>query len=184
MVVAHQTRPNRLDPTEFQEETLNNQSVIEHAQTVSPLLSLAVRTAAAAGAVVRNGCGEINVIEQKQIGDLVSEVDRQADRVACATLAEESSFPILSEELHSDQETVDDMWIVDPLDATNAFLLNAGTQYPSVLVALRQNADIELGVVYFPLTEEWFYAQRGRGAWCDGKTSCLRFGRAIEHRLG
>lgn len=148
---------------------MNNQSVIEHAQSVSPLLSLAIRSAAAAGAVVRDGCGKINVIERKQVGDLVSEVDRHADRIACATLAEGSSFPILSEELNSDQETVDDMWIVDPLDATNAFLMNAGPQYPSVLVALRQNADIELGVVYFPLTEEWFYAQRGKGAWSDGK---------------
>ncbi len=165
----HKTDANGFASTEFQEDTLNEQSVVQHAESVSPLLGLAIRSAAAAGAVVRDGCQQINVIEQKKVGDLVSEVDRDADLVACATLAGGSSLPILSEELHSDQEPCDDMWIVDPLDATNAFLMNAGTQYPSVLIALRQNADTELGVVYFPITDEWFYAQRGRGAWCDGK---------------
>ena len=148
---------------------MNEQEAIEHALSVGPLLGLAARATAAAGVVIRDGFGKINVIEQKQVGDLVSEVDRAADQAACSVLAAENSLPILSEELNSGQEKCDDMWIVDPLDATNAFLMNVGSEFPSVLVALRQNGDTELGVVYFPITEEWFYAQRGRGAWKDGK---------------
>jgi len=75
----------------------------------------------------------------------------------------------MSEELNADQPPLDEMWIVDPLDASSAFLMSAGPSFPSVLVALRQEADLKLGVVYFPLTNEWFYAFKGRGAWKDGK---------------
>ena len=52
----------------------------EHAGSISPWLALAVRSALAAGQVVRDGSGRINVVEQKGVGDLVSEVDRQAAR--------------------------------------------------------------------------------------------------------
>ena len=61
------------------------------------------------------------------------------------------------------------MWIVDPLDASGAFLMQAGPEYPAVLVAKRVDGETALGVAYFPLTDDWYYAQRGRGAWKNGK---------------
>ena len=142
---------------------------LPHAESISPELGTAIRAAKAAGDVIAAGSKQRNHIEQKGVGDLVSQVDRDADLAAANVLREESDFPILSEELGSDQVTCSDMWIVDPLDATSAFLMQAGDHYPSVLVALRKDSRTHLGVVYFPLTDEWFYAQQGRGAWNDGK---------------
>lgn len=142
---------------------------LEHGGSIDPLLELAIRASQAAGSIIRNGHNQIQEIEQKGVGDLVSEVDRDADRAVCEILQTESDFAILSEELNADAPVVDDMWIVDPLDATGAFLVGAGPQFPSVLIALRQNGKTEIGVVYFPLTDEWFYAKRGRGAWNNGK---------------
>lgn len=143
------------------------EKLLQHAASISPSLVLAVRAAIAAGEHVKNGSGKINQVEQKGVGDLVSEVDRLADRAACEVLQNASDFVVLSEELNNDIPPVDDMWIVDPLDASSAFLTNAGNQYPSVLIAQRAAGELELGVVYFPLTNEWFYGQRGRGAWKD-----------------
>ena len=148
--------------------------VLEHARSLSDSLSLAMEAARAAGEVIIRGyaqlsAGEGSVVEQKEVGDLVSEVDRQADAAALAILAAGSSLPILSEELHHDLQERDNLWIVDPLDASSAYLMQAGIQYPAVLVALREEGETRLGVNYFPLTGEWFYAQKSRGAWKDGR---------------
>ena len=139
-----------------------------HALKLSPQMAVAVRAAAAAGSVVRAGAGKITAIEHKGVGDLVSQVDREADRVACDLLRSASDLAILSEELNSTAGLADDMWIVDPLDASSAFLSNAGPQYPAVLIAQRRAGEIVLGVVYFPLAGDWYYAERGRGAWRNG----------------
>jgi fructose-1,6-bisphosphatase/inositol monophosphatase family enzyme len=64
-----------------------------------------------------------------------------------------------------------DLWIVDPLDATSAYLMRAGDHYPSVLIARYQDGKTQLGVVHFPLTGEWFYAQDGCCAWKNGFTA-------------
>lgn len=77
---------------------------------------------------------------------------------------------MLSEELSSD--VVEDggrLWVIDPLDATAAFLFGAGRSFVSVMISLRQNFETELAVILFPLTGEWFYAKRGEGAFKNGQ---------------
>ncbi len=157
--------------------------IAQHAASLSQDLYLAVRAAKAAGAVVLDGAQQLagekrpasaqecetQVVEQKGVGDLVSQVDRDADKVACDLLRKESPLPILSEELNCSLEERDNLWIVDPLDASSAFLVQAGPIYPAVLIAQRIGGETTLGVVYFPLTDQWFYALKGRGAWADGK---------------
>ena len=145
-------------------------NVAAHAATISSELALAIQAAHAAGQIIKAGAGEIHQVDQKGVGDLVSEVDRRADQAVCEVLRRESKIPILSEELHPNlADGVNEFWIVDPLDATSAFLMRAGDHYPAVLVALYRNGQAELGVAYFPLTNEWFYAQRGRSAFKDGE---------------
>jgi myo-inositol-1(or 4)-monophosphatase len=128
-----------------------------------------MQAAKAAGEIIRAGSLKRNVVESKGVGDLVSEIDRNADKVACDLLRAHSELPILSEELNADQETDNDMWIVDPLDGSGAFLMQAGPALPSVLIALRKDAETQLGVCYFPLTDDWYYAERGRAAWHNTK---------------
>ncbi|MHC4877277.1 MAG: inositol monophosphatase family protein [Planctomycetota bacterium] len=143
----------------------------DHPASLSPDLALAVRAVYAAGNVIAESSGERHSVESKGIGDLVSEVDREADRAALAVLqTDPASAAILSEELSPETpDSVDDLWIVDPLDATSAFLMRAGDTYPAVLAAKYVGGRLSLGVVLFPLTGEWFYAQRGKGAWKDGR---------------
>ncbi|MEM7559894.1 MAG: inositol monophosphatase family protein [Planctomycetota bacterium] len=147
--------------------------VLGHAGSISQDLVLAAEAAKAAGEVILAGQEKLasgeTAVEQKGVGDLVSQVDRDADMAATKILRSVSDLAILSEELHDDVAEQDDMWIVDPLDASSAYLMQAGVQYPAVLVALRRGGDTVLGVNYFPLTGEWFYAQKSRGAWRDGK---------------
>ncbi|MEO1524893.1 MAG: inositol monophosphatase [Planctomycetota bacterium] len=143
--------------------------VFGHGSHFCDELRLAMRAAEAAGNLLREGYGQLNTVEQKDVGDLVSQVDLDADRAIAEVLRSESDLPILSEELSASVPDADEFWIVDPLDGSSAFLLQAGEHYSSVLIALRRDGQTILGVAYFPLTEEWFYAEKGRGAWRNGK---------------
>ena len=150
------------------------EQVLEHARSFSGEMEAAVLAAQAAGMELVSGydrlaSGQGSEVERKGVGDLVSEVDRLADEASSKVLRQFSQFPILSEELNHDLSERDNLWIVDPLDASSAYLMQAGREYPSVLIALRLNGETQLGVTYFPLTSEWFYAQRSRGAWKNGR---------------
>ena len=139
--------------------------VLEHAKSIHPELEIAVNAAAAAGKVIIDGFGKFHTIDQKGVGDFVSEVDHLADHKCCEVLSSNSPLAILSEELHPDLAAgVEDFWIVDPLDATSAFLMQAGPQYPAVLIGRYEKGNGVLGVGHFPLTGEWFYGYRGKGA--------------------
>ena len=59
------------------------------------------------------------------------------------------------------------VWCLDPLDGTSNFA--SGIPYFCVSLALLQSGQVELGLVYDPLRDECFVAQRGAGAWLDGK---------------
>ncbi len=145
--------------------------VAEHARSMSDDLLLAVEAARAAGAVIADAYDGLNAIKVKGVGDFVSDVDYRADReVAQILQADPHQRAILSEELSPDaSDMVPPFWIVDPLDGTSAFLFKTGPTVPAVLVALYgEEREIELGVAYFPITGEWFYAQRGRGAYRNG----------------
>lgn len=149
---------------------MNFELILGHGNQIDPELGIAMKAAYAAGAVIKDGFGKMHAIESKGVGDLVSQVDHQADVAIGDVLKSHSSLAILSEESSPTIPSGEnDFWIVDPLDGTSAFLTQAGPQYPSVLIN-RQSGDVTTcSVVYFPLTNEWFYASKGNGAWNAGK---------------
>lgn len=142
--------------------------ILQHAKSFSQELGWAVEAAAAAGQVIKDGVGKLHQIDKKGIGDLVSSVDRMADEAIKKVLQEHDDTFILSEELNPEVGESDTLWIVDPLDGTSAYLMQVGDHYPAVLIARYSQGQTQLGVAYFPLTEEWFYAQRGCCAWKNG----------------
>lgn len=140
-----------------------------HIDSIHHDLGIAADAAREAGRVIADGFGKFHTIDQKGVGDFVSEVDQMADSVVCEILAQNSDSIILSEELHPEiPEGSTDFWIVDPLDATSAFLMQAGKNYPSVLIGKYEEGRAVLGLAHFPLTGEWFYGYRGQGAFKNG----------------
>lgn len=137
----------------------------------SESLQVAAQAALAAGAVVRSGYLQAHQIDAKGVGDLVSKIDLDADRAATDILrSADPDTPIVSEELNPEgSRDADALWIVDPLDGSTAYLMQAGPQFPSVLIARQREGQTDLGIVYFPLLDQWYYAQRGQGAFHNGQ---------------
>ena len=111
--------------------------------------------------------GGVRRIRLKSAKDPVTEVDVAAERCIRQMLGRQ--FPEIGfvGEEGSAIEGPDGRWIVDPLDGTIAFV----TDLPlySVLIALEREGIIRASVLYVPRLRELFVAERGRGAWLNGR---------------
>jgi myo-inositol-1(or 4)-monophosphatase len=72
-------------------------------------------------------------------------------------------------------------WYIDPLDGTVNFA--HGVPYYSVSVAYAEDGQVLLGVVYHPNLDECFSAERGRGAWLNGKPIHVSNPIDLDHSL-
>jgi myo-inositol-1(or 4)-monophosphatase len=137
------------------------------------LLDFAIQTALEAGRILAERFGRTLEISNKSEIDLVTESDLASERLIIdrirtnyphhAILAEESG---LTEPADRDKQS-EWRWIIDPLDGTT----NYAHGYPCfcVSIGLECNGRLELGVVYDPLRDEMFSAERGRGAALNGR---------------
>ncbi|MEC7241804.1 MAG: inositol monophosphatase family protein [Myxococcota bacterium] len=106
--------------------------------------------------------------ETKQDSSLVTEADRLAEDVLVAGL--HRLFPsdaIVSEEGGRVQGNSGRCWYVDPIDGTAAFVEGLAHWGP-VVGCMDESGPVE-GAVYMPRTGDFFWAQRGQGAWLNGR---------------
>ena len=132
-------------------------------------LNVMMKTARKAGRALLKDFGEVENLQvsSKGPGDFVSRADKQAE----ATIREElmrarPSYGFLGEEgTLIDGEDPTRRWIVDPLDGTTNFL--HGLPHWAVSIALEHKGIVVAGVVYDPVKDEMFYAEKGGGAWMN-----------------
>lgn len=109
-----------------------------------------------------------NQIEHKSLNSLVSYVDKGAEERLVESLHQllpEAGF--IAEEGTSNKEGEKYHWIIDPLDGTTNYLHGIPTF--AISVALKADDQIVLGVVYELGQKEMFSAERGKGAFLNGK---------------
>ncbi len=133
------------------------------------MLTIAVRAARNAGEIIRLSSEHISqlTINQKTKNDFTTEVDWKAEQEIIKVIR--ASFPdhgFLAEE-SGEQAGNDYVWVIDPLDGTTNFL-HGFPQY-AVSIALKNKNKIEVGVVYDPLRDELFTAERGGGAMLNNR---------------
>jgi myo-inositol-1(or 4)-monophosphatase len=133
-------------------------------------LGTAFRAAILAGELIQKNIGKISEsdIDVKQASDFVTHVDRESEQIIIKTIR--AQFPghhFLTEESLKEEGSGDFRWIIDPLDGTTNYIHG----YPvfSVSIALELNRDIILGLIYDPLRGDIFTAEKGGGAFLNGK---------------
>lgn len=112
--------------------------------------------------------------EVKADGSLVTEADLSMQaRIAEALKALCPEYPMVGEETPEDMQrsiffAADaTFWCLDPLDGTTNFA--CGVPFFSVSLALIRQGQPVLGAVYDPVRDELFFAERGKGAWLNGR---------------
>jgi myo-inositol-1(or 4)-monophosphatase len=128
----------------------------------------AVQAARAAGRILMAQLGRVRRVWHKTPRDLVTSADVAAERCIARMLA--ARFPaigFLGEEGGRRGAAGGDHWIVDPLDGTTSFV--AGLPTFAVCIALARGGHTECGVTFLPRLGELFVAERGRGAFLNGR---------------
>ncbi|MDX8347497.1 inositol monophosphatase family protein [Cognatiyoonia sp. IB215446] len=144
-------------------------------------LNVMMKTARKAGRALVKDFGEVENLQvsAKGPGDFVSRADKAAEAMIREDLMHaRPSYGFLGEEgseIEGDDPTR--RWIVDPLDGTTNFL--HGLPHWAVSIALEHKGQIVAGVIYDPVKDEMFYAEKGGGAWMN--ESRLRV--SARHRM-
>jgi myo-inositol-1(or 4)-monophosphatase len=135
---------------------------------MKPVLLDLERLARQAGELLRLGYEQDHQVDYKDVIDLVTEVDHQSEKVILDEI--QRLFPghqIVSEETGLVPGSEVDQWYVDPLDGTVNYA--HGIPIFSISIAYARNGVMMLGVVYDPMRDELFTAQRGQGAFCNDR---------------
>ena len=133
-------------------------------------LSIAKAAAIEAGGIILNYYKADYEIKDKGYHNPVTTADNAADtRLKEILMVARPNYGWLSEETVDSPErlTKDRVWIVDPLDGTKEFI--EGVPHFVVSVALVENGNPIVGVLYNPVTAETFTAAKGEGAELNGE---------------
>jgi myo-inositol-1(or 4)-monophosphatase len=142
-----------------------------------PILADLERMARLAGQILSNGYEKDHQVDYKGVIDLVTEIDHQSEEFLIGEV--QRLFPghhILAEESGALDGVGAHLWMIDPLDGTVNYA--HGVPVFSVSIAYAYQKQVTLAVVYDPLRNELFSAERGKGASLNGHP--LKVGQTTE----
>lgn len=132
-------------------------------------LNIMMKAARKAGRALIRDFGEVENLQVsvKGAGDFVSRADLNAEKILREELmGARPTYGWLAEESgEAEGQDPTRRWIVDPLDGTTNFL--HGLPHWAVSIALEHRGKIVSGVVFDPVKDELFYAEKGSGAWVN-----------------
>ena len=159
---------------------------------VSGLIRVMERAARKAGGRLRRDFGEVEHLQVSRKGpaDFVSKADRAAERTIYEELKQaRSDWGFLLEESGEFPGVQGKpRFVVDPLDGTSNFL--HGIPHFAISIAVQEPAsegsgwgDVVAGLVYQPITDESFWAEKNRGAWLNDGRLRVSARRRLEDSL-
>lgn len=111
---------------------------------------------------------------RKKDGSLLTEADMFAQQALMRALTKIIDAPVLGEEMPSEEQHLlwqhhsqSGLWVVDPIDGTTNFV--NGIPHFALSLAFIQCGTPQLAVTYNPITEELFFAQKGKGAFLNAR---------------
>ncbi|MDP2685500.1 MAG: inositol monophosphatase family protein, partial [bacterium] len=111
---------------------------------------------------------KVEDINKKGRHDLVTKADFTANRIIISTI--KKYFPdhdILSEETGLEDNPDEYKWVIDPLDGTTNYIIKS-PMFCTALALVHQQ-EIIISVVYAPVLDEFYIAEKGKGTYLNGK---------------
>ena len=139
--------------------------------SISANLNIMIKASEKASKILIRDFGEVEKLQISVKGpsNFVSNADTKAEKIIINELMKaQKNYSILSEEygskINSDSENV---WIIDPIDGTTNFL--HGVPHFAISIALKSNNEIVSGLIYDPIKDEMFYAEKNNGAFFNNQ---------------
>ena len=140
-------------------------------QSISANLNIMIKSAEKASRLLIRDFGEIEKLQVSIKGptDFVSNADLKAEKIIIEELKNARPFfSIISEEDGSESnKDKNNTWIIDPIDGTTNFL--HGVPHFAISIALMSGNEIVSGVIYDPIKDEMFYAEKDSGAFFNNQ---------------
>jgi myo-inositol-1(or 4)-monophosphatase len=156
----------------------------------SGLITVMTRAARKAAPRLRRDFGEVEQLQVSKKGpaDFVSMADKRAEQAIVDELrnARPDWGLLLEEGGEIAGDPAKPRWIVDPLDGTTNFL--HGIPHFAISIAVEERrpdgrAEISQGLIYQPLTDETYWAEKGRGAWLQDRRLRVSARRYLDDAL-
>ena len=136
-------------------------------EEIALIKKVALAAAQEAGDILRSGLTKELTISHKGELDLVTEIDTLSEKTIVSHIKRHfSDHQILAEEGTNQQSNSPWRWVIDPLDGTT----NYAHRFPYfwVSIAVEFEKTMVIGVIYDPIHNELFVAERGQGATLNG----------------
>ena len=148
----------------------------------TPELTVAIEAAKAGGSVVERYFREGIIMRSKEVANLVSDADVEAEQAIVEVLRR--AYPgheVLGEESHTGDASAEHVWVVDPLDGTNNFAHKI--PHFAVSIAYYRGGQAECGVIFNPVRDDWHLAVRGQGATSNGRPARVSEAERLDESL-
>ena len=139
--------------------------------SISPNLNIMIKACEKVSKIIIRDFGEIENLQVSKKGpkDFVTKTDKKAEEVLIYELSKaKKNYSFITEESgiikNSDDNNV---WIIDPIDGTTNFL--HGIPHFAISVALKSNNVITSGVIFDPIKNEIFYAEKNNGSYFNNQ---------------
>ena len=139
-------------------------------QTISPHLNIMIKASEKASRVLIRDFGELEKLQVSNKGpsDFVTNADLKTEKIIIEELKKaKPNYSILSEEKGTENNKDKKTWIVDPIDGTVNFL--HGIPHFAISIALKDENEIVAGLIFDPIKNEMFYAEKNNGAFFNNQ---------------
>ena len=140
--------------------------------SISPNLNLMIKASEKASKILIRDFGEVEKLQVSLKGpnNFVTNADRKVEKIIIEELEKsKKNFSILTEETgFIKNKDKDNFWIIDPIDGTTNFL--NGVPHFCISIALLFEKEIIAGVIYDPIKDEIFYAEKNGGSFLNNKS--------------
>ena len=133
-------------------------------------INVLVKTCRKASKTLIRDFGEIENLQVslKGPGDFVTASDKKVEKIIIEELQKaRPNYSILSEEIGEIKNDSEFKWIIDPIDGTANFL--HGIPHFAISIGLEQNSEIICGIIYDPIKDEMFTAEKGNGSYLNNQ---------------
>ncbi len=134
--------------------------------SISANLNIMIKASEKASKILIRDFGEVENLQVSKKGptDFVTNADLKAEKIIIEELKKaRPNYSIISEENGSeDNKDKKNFWIIDPIDGTLNFL--HGIPHFAISIALKSNNEIVSGLIFDPIKNEMFFAEKNNGA--------------------
>ncbi len=134
--------------------------------SISPNLNIMIKACEKASKILIRDFGEIENLQVSKKGpnDFVTNSDLKTEKIIIEELKKaKPNYSVISEENGIEiNKDIKNTWIIDPIDGTINFL--HGVPHFAISIALKSNNEIVSGLIFDPIKNEMFYAEKDNGA--------------------